>query len=212
MDKPLKQRLVQARRTQYVRRKRTLGVHERIRDYISSCVNDIVNRYDRSHEFEGAFREQLRHLIRTYHNYVIKHNFRAHYCDPNGGSAFEHAIPMQQVIDLLLSRSLTVREAIDSPTALVSQQIAGRLKQVERKHNDDPYYPFRRYLRAAARIQNLREVTLITPFSDLIVDLDTWTLDDHYRLVDRLWRDGDFKEKNAYCNAAGPLPAKLAAP
>ena len=192
MNKSLELRLRDHKHAGYQTRRRSTGVHARIKEHFSLLVAQLKLEYGLDHEFEGVIRAHLRHLIREYQAYVVKHNFKAHYVCVDG-ARFEHALPLQYLTELLLSDVITVSQALDSPTAYVSKELDNSLQKEEFKQNDTPYYFLRRYARAAERA-GMSAVLLTTPFEDEI-NPHTWTLDDHYELVDRLWREGKFKER-----------------
>lgn len=176
----------------YTRRKRSLGIHREMQKFSICSLKALIDGYSRHHQFEGELRRQMRDVIRRYQEYVIANNFKAHYLENSIHHICrtEHIIPITQITDFLISESLTLVEALEAPVAFLSKETELVVSRIEGSFNHNPWFPFRRYVSAG----NLKgvEIHLKTIFGDGI-DLNEWTLSDHYNLVEKIWREG--KEK-----------------
>lgn len=70
-------------------------------------------------------RDSIDHWIRRYHGYAIEGSIGAHYKEVGvdlGNCVFEHVIPAAKVRDMLLQGILTVKQALNTPTCLISKR------------------------------------------------------------------------------------------
>jgi hypothetical protein len=134
-------------------------------------------------------RDSIDHHIRRYHKYTIQGSIKSHYKQKNVSMdpkdcIFEHVIPAGQVRDMLIDQAITINQALNVPTCRVSKADNKRLNDLGlHKNNPEPYYPFRRYKTAMACTVNKKEVVpeFETYNGQAILDLHTWTLDDHFK-------------------------------
>ena len=71
-------------------------------------------------------RDQIDGLLRRYHDYVIQGKIQAHYrqvgITSKKGNVFEHVIPARTVRNLLIAGRLTLEQALNSPTCLITNE------------------------------------------------------------------------------------------
>lgn len=134
-------------------------------------------------------RDSIDHHLRRYHKYAIQGRIKSHY-NQRGVSMkakdviFEHVIPAGQVRDLLIQGKLSIVQALNVPTCRVSRH-SNQLLNNRGMHdrNGDPWHFFRRYKNGMADL-NENGNTVFPEFEtfngQIIQDLDTWTLRDHF--------------------------------
>lgn len=120
-------------------------------------------------------RDLIDFTLRRYHGYCIKENIGGHYrevgidrkkCD------FEHVLPAALARDLLLHGRITVEQAMNIPTCMLSKKNHKKLNSTKlSKTTPDIAYFFKRYESLGVKIETHR--------GDAI-DLSAWTLQDHY--------------------------------
>lgn len=137
-------------------------------------------------------RDDIDHHIRRYHGYAIQGRIKSHYKQKGVSMLpkdciFEHVIPAGQVRDMLIDGALTINQALNVPTCRVSRADNKRLNDLGlHKDNPESYYPFRRYRTAMTQVVDKKKVVpeFETYNGQMIPDLETWTLDDHFKLFD----------------------------
>lgn len=128
-----------------------------------------------------AIRDEMDHHIHRYQNYVIQGTIKSHYHEKNislesKDCTFEHVIPRGQIRDLLLLGQVTIVQALNIPTCRISRHNDALLRRARLvKINHNPYLFFHRYLTAMS--SSLPE---IETYDGKSIDLNTWTLEDHY--------------------------------
>ena len=90
-----------------------------------------LNRLDQT---ARLLRDAIDFLLRRYHVYAIKEQFRAHYRDANLGTKdkvdFEHVIPLANIIALLIQNKISIDLAMNPPTCLLSRRHHAQLKKL----------------------------------------------------------------------------------
>ena len=82
-------------------------------------------------------------------------------------------IPAKDVLGMLLEGKLTVKQALNAPTCLISKADDVKLRKSGLgKLNPNPWFFFRRY-----QVLN----STFNTYNGQNVDLNDWTLEDHYR-------------------------------
>ena len=122
-------------------------------------------------------RNDIDDTLRRYHEYCIKQrdNMGAHYHEQGADDAtdFEHLIPAARIRDLLLADILTVEQALNVPTVILSRSKHMELKDAGwASHTPDMWLPFKRYSQVFDAEFRTYDGTLIDP--------DTWTLEKHF--------------------------------
>jgi hypothetical protein len=121
-------------------------------------------------------RDMIDVLLRRYHNYAIKENIGAHYCEKGLAhktkTEFEHVIPASVARDLLLFGRLTVAEALNIPTCKLSAAKHKKLNSTKLGSTTPNIYWFwQRYQDLGIELETHDGVK---------VDTTTWNLDTHY--------------------------------
>jgi hypothetical protein len=127
------------------------------------------------------WRDDMDKAIRRYQEYAIQGRIKSHYNQSGVSLAakdvtFEHVIPLCVVRDLLIDGKITIQQAINMPTCRVSKKVDKALREAS-LHDSTPdgWTFFKRYQLIAPDIE-------IKTFNGKSIDnLDTWTLEDHYR-------------------------------
>ena len=127
------------------------------------------------------WRDDMDKAIRRYQEYAIQGRIKSHYIQSGVSLAakdvtFEHVIPLCVVRDLLIDGKITIQQAINMPTCRVSKKVDKALREAS-LHDSTPdgWTFFKRYQLIAPDIE-------IKTFNGKSIDnLDTWTLEDHYR-------------------------------
>jgi hypothetical protein len=125
-------------------------------------------------------RDSIDHWIRRYHKYAIQGKIKSHYHQRGVSLAakdciFEHVIPASTVRDKLIAGELTINQALNVPTCRVSRNVDTLLRK-KGLHDSTPdgWFFFKRYQIA------LSDIDIETYNGQVINDLDTWTLQDHF--------------------------------
>jgi hypothetical protein len=122
-------------------------------------------------------RDVMDWALRRYHGYCIEENFGAHYREvgikKKRGNIFEHAFPARLARDLMIHDKITIEQAMNIPTCLLSKKHDVILNKKFSKTTPDLYFFFKRYAEA------IPDVKIETHRGDPI-NLETWSLQDHY--------------------------------
>jgi hypothetical protein len=141
---------------------------------------DQYRRIVRMNQTARLIRDQIDNLIRRYHEYVIQGNYQAHYRQVGllgkRGNVFEHVIPAKTVRNMLIAQHLTITQALNSPTCLISKEQDIKLRKNKMsKNTPNTWYFWQRY--AALDID-------IETFDGVAVDLAQWDLERHWEYFD----------------------------
>lgn len=125
-------------------------------------------------------RDSIDHWIRRYHKYAIQGKIKSHYHQRGVSLSakdciFEHVIPASTIRDKLIAGELSINQALNVPTCRVSRSVDSLLRQ-KGLHDSTPdaWFFFKRYKIALA------DITIDTYNGQPVVDLDKWTLQDHF--------------------------------
>lgn len=122
-------------------------------------------------------RDSIDHWIRRYHGYTIGGSIGSHYVqvgvDPKD-CVFEHIIPASKVRDMMLANVLTVDQALNAPTCLISKSNDEILRKTGHGSSSPNYWHF--FDRYAVLLGN----SFALHDGTAIKDLHVWTLDKHY--------------------------------
>ena len=147
----------------------TVSELERLVDMYKDCIDED--------QTARLIRDSIDHWIRRYHDYSIRGDIGAHYRQvgiEQGDTVFEHVIPANEIRDMLIEGKLTVKQALNAPTCLIKKADDVKLRKSGLSASSPSrWFFFRRYL-------GLESV--FTTYNGHSVDLDKWTLEDHYRL------------------------------
>jgi len=127
-------------------------------------------------------RDSIDHWIRRYHKYAIQGKIKSHYHQRGVSLSakdciFEHVIPASTVRDKLIAGELSINQALNVPTCRVSRKVDSLLRQ-KGLHDSTPdgWFFFKRY-----KI-TLDGIAIETYNGQPIVDLDNFTLENHFKL------------------------------
>lgn len=144
-------------------------------------LSRLVTLY-REHQQIGQtarlLRDAIDHWIRRYHGYAIEGSIGSHYVEvgiDRANCIFEHVIPAAKIRDMLLQGVLTVNQALNAPTCLISKRNDAILREQGHVSSSPDYYRFFR------RYSVFDDAQFVTYNGQPITDLDSWTLDQHYQ-------------------------------
>lgn len=122
-------------------------------------------------------RDSIDHWIRRYHGYAIEGSIGSHYTEVGVDKAncvFEHVIPAAKVRDMLLQGILTVKQALNTPTCLISKRNDEILREEGHVSSSPDYWNFFK------RYEMFDEAKFVTYNGEEITDPSSWTLGDHF--------------------------------
>jgi hypothetical protein len=123
-------------------------------------------------------RDFIELAVRRYHEYSIDGKFGGHYRQvgvDEKNCIFEHIIPINSVVAMLIEGRLTINQALNTPTCLIKKEDDVILRESGLgSSSPDHWNFFKRY-----RVLNS---VFKTYNGQVIADLDTFTLEDHYNL------------------------------
>ena len=122
-------------------------------------------------------RDSIDHWIRRYHGYAIEGSIGAHYTEVGVDKAncvFEHVIPAAKVRDMLLQGILTVKQALNTPTCLISKRNDEILREEGHVSSSPDYWNFFK------RYEMFDDAKFVTYNGEDITDPSTWTLGNHF--------------------------------
>jgi hypothetical protein len=128
-------------------------------------------------------RNDIDYYLRRYHEYCIEQRdgMGAHYHEIGADEEtdFEHLIPAARIRDLLLADRISVEQALNAPTVVLSRAKHRALKEAGwASKTPDMWLPFRRYTQVfGARYQTHDGVE---------IDPENWTLERHYQYFNHL--------------------------
>jgi hypothetical protein len=132
-------------------------------------------RLDKANMTARLLRDLIDWMLRRYHGYCIKENIGAHYREVGATKKqcdFEHVVPASLARDLLIHGRITIEQAMNIPTCLLRKTKHKKLNSTKlSKTTPDIAYFWLRYKDLKVKIETHKGDP---------VNLDTWTLADHY--------------------------------
>lgn len=122
-------------------------------------------------------RDSIDFWIRRYHGYAIEGSIGAHYTEVGVDKAncvFEHVIPAAKVRDMLLQGILTVKQALNTPTCLISKRNDEILREEGHVSSSPDYWNFFK------RYEMFDDAKFVTYNGEEIADPSSWTLGNHF--------------------------------
>jgi hypothetical protein len=122
-------------------------------------------------------RDSIDHWIRRYHGYAIEGSIGSHYVQvgvDKNACVFEHVIPAAKVRDMLLQGILTVRQALNTPTCLISNRNDDILRDEGHVSSSPDYWHF------FDRYEMFDDSQFTTYNGQAIHNPHEWTLDRHF--------------------------------
>lgn len=137
---------------------------------------DQYRRIVRMNQTARLIRDQIDNLIRRYHDYVIQGNYQAHYRQlgviDKRGHVFEHVIPAKTVRNMLIAEHFTIRQALNSPTCIISRDCDAVLRANKlSKKTPNPWRFWERYSILGISIET---------YDGEAVDQSDWDLGRHW--------------------------------
>lgn len=123
-------------------------------------------------------RDSMDHWIRRYHGYSIGGSIGSHYIQvgvDKNDCVFEHIIPASKIRDMMLAGALTVPQALNAPTCLISKHNDKILREAGHVSTSPSYWHF------FERYNVLTNCEFSIYNGSTIADLHGWTLDKHYK-------------------------------
>jgi hypothetical protein len=163
----------------YTKVKRNEQSYRETYTYLSAEIERHYTQYQNA--IEGTqtarlIRDRLVEALRRYHDYSIRGDIGAHYRQSgivSGDTIFEHIIPAREITGMLLEGNLTVKQALNAPTCLINKADDVKLRQTGLGASSPSRWNFFK------RYKGLDSV--FTTYNGQKIDLDNWTLEDHYR-------------------------------
>jgi len=170
----------------YSKTQRSRQTYITVTEYSTKNLIRLVNDYSdaqNDQQLRREIRNDIDYYLRRYHEYCIEQRdgIRAHYheVDADQETDFEHLIPASRIRDLLLATAISVQQALNAPTVLLSRSRHHLLKEKGwGSRTPNMWLPFQRY-------SNVFKAEYMT-YNGLEIDPDTWTLEDHYKYFEHL--------------------------
>jgi hypothetical protein len=153
-------------------------------EFITTELNRYLEMYRGLQQVDQTarlIRDQIDGLLRRYHDYVIQGKIQAHYrqkgLTTKKGNVFEHVIPARTVRNLLIQGRISLDQALNSPTCIVSPEANQVL--VDRKLNKrtpSVWWFWRRYEGLGIELET---------YDGTAVDPQVWDLSRHYEYFAR---------------------------
>lgn len=159
------------------------------RTVATRCYQNLERLVQEYHSVENdqqllrEIRNDLDYYLRRYHEYCIEQRdgMGAHYHEigAEDETDFEHLIPAARIRDLLLVGKITVEQALNAPTVVLSRSKHRALKEAGwASKTPDMWRPFRRYSQVFEARYQTHDGTPVDP--------ETWTLEQHYEYFQHL--------------------------
>jgi hypothetical protein len=164
----------------YGKTKRSAETYRTVAAY---CTRNLVRLVAEYHEVKNdqqllrEIRNDIDYYLRRYHEYCIQQRdgMKAHYHEVGADEDcdFEHLIPASRIRDLLLADKISVEQALNTPTVLLSRNKHIALKDAGwASKTPNMWLPFERYTNVFQAEYQTHDGTAIDPL--------TWTLEKHY--------------------------------
>lgn len=177
----LKELIEGFRKEAYKRVQRNEYSYKQTDDFTTSELERLLDMYlakiDEDQEAR-LIRDAMEHHIRRYHDYSIKGKIGAHYRQvgvDESNCIFEHVMPVNTIVAMLIESCLTINQALNTPTCLINKEDDVVLRESGRNASSPcPYNFFRRYSVLNSKFKTYNGQAIANP--------DTFTLDDHFTL------------------------------
>ena len=148
-------------------------------DYYTWQLTECKNKYNSVSNEDTNFRRILRsniaNMLRAYHKGHVEPQYKEVGLHYSHESVYEHVIPIVNLTQAYLLGVLNINEVLTPPVCLVSKTTDEKLKGTNVSVNYDLYNFFRRYAHLGTAIEFAK--------GNSVVDLDKWTLQDHYDML-----------------------------
>jgi len=153
--------------------------YRQTQEFVSEEITRYMERYRAQQQIDQTarlLRDQIDALLRRYHEYVIQGKIQAHYRQVGvkikAGNVFEHVIPARTVRNLLIADLISVPQALNPPTCLITtanNRVLSRNRMTKRTPNCWQFWS--RYQCLGIQIET---------WDGTPVDQTTWDLARHY--------------------------------
>ena len=146
----------------------------------TSELSRLINMYQQGGHPQHLrlLRDSMDHWIRRYHGYTIGGSIGSHYIQvgvDKNNCVFEHIIPASKIRDMMLAGALTVSQALNAPTCLISKHNDKILREAGHVSTSPSYWHF------FGRYSVLTNYEFSIYNGETIADLHGWTLENHYK-------------------------------
>lgn len=170
----------------YGKTRRTADTYQTVARRCKRKLTAFIEEYRGVQNDQQELREirnDIDESLRRYHEYCIKQrdNMGAHYHEQglDEDTDFEHLIPAKILRDLLLANVITINQALNAPTVVLSRSKHMALKDAGwASRTPDMWLPFTRYTNVFTAEFQTHDGTTIDPA--------TWTLEDHFNYFKHL--------------------------
>jgi hypothetical protein len=169
------------RKKAYKRVQRNDYSYKQTDNFTTDELERLLNMYSAKIEEDQEarlIRDAMEHHIRRYHGYAIEGKIGGHYRQfgvDEKNCIFEHVMPVNTIVAMLIDNRLTIKQALNTPTCLVKKEDDVVLRESGHgSSSPDAWYFFRRYtvLNSSFKTYNGQAIT----------DPDNFTLEDHFKL------------------------------
>jgi hypothetical protein len=165
--------------TNYQRVKRSEQTHQESAVLTEREISRLLSLYQHQQTLQEKrlVRDAIDHWLRRYHGYVIEGGIGSHYAEVGVDSRnciFEHIVPARDALDMLLQGIMTVRQAMNIPTCLISKDNDQLLRDHKRVSTSPDYWHFFK------RYDVFDADTQFWTHNGQMIDRNTWTLEDHF--------------------------------
>ena len=136
----------------------------------------LLRAHPRQDQAARLMRDEIDFYLKRCHDYCIKERIGAHYREVGrrkGECDFEHVLPKALVRELLIYEEITVDEALNVPTCLLSKDNHRAINRIHVSTTPNIYDFWQRYR------DNLRTLSIET-HDGVAINMSTWNLADHY--------------------------------
>ena len=175
-DSVLKQLVENFKPAKYNRVKRGVESYKSTVELTEQEISRLLSlyRHQQTLQEQRLIRDAIDHWLRRYHGYAIEGSIGSHYIEQGVDTKdciFEHVIPASKVRDMLLQEILTIKQAMNTPTCLISSGNDKLLRKHGHVSSSPDYWNFfSRY--------TVLDSTFIT-YDGQKIDKD-WDLQKHY--------------------------------
>lgn len=165
----------------YSRVQRNTQAYDETRELTVSELDRLLRSYkqlDHVGQTARLLRDAMDHWIRRYHGYCIEGSMGSHYVEvgvDRANCVFEHVIPAAKVRDMMLQGVLTIRQALNTPTCLISRRNDEILREQGHVSSSPDYWNFFK------RYEAFDDASFVTYNGREIQHIQSWNLGDHYR-------------------------------
>lgn len=150
-------------------------------EFITSEVKRYVEMYRNLTTLDQRarlIRDMIDLLLRRGHGYCIEGSIGSHYRQVGvdvDNCIFEHMIPQSRIRDLLIQDRISIRQAMNPPTCLISRENDALLSKSGFNNKTPSYWHF------FDRYTKTFDAEYETFNGQAITDPHAWTLGDHYK-------------------------------